>query len=96
MFAVVVRIETRAGAMADFLPAMLENARASARDEPGCLRFDVLTDPSRPDAVMLYELYEDAAAFEAHKATAHYARFDAATRDMIAVKDVTTWAGVEG
>ena len=96
MFAVVVRIETKAGTMASFLPLMMENARASLRDEPGCLRFDVLTDADRPDEVMLYELYEDAAAFDAHRETPHYARFDAGVAEMVAEKHVTTWRGVDG
>ncbi|MEL6748477.1 MAG: antibiotic biosynthesis monooxygenase [Pseudomonadota bacterium] len=43
---------------------------------------------------MLYELYDDRAAFEAHLASAHYAAFDAATKDLIAAKTVTTYEDV--
>ncbi|KIT16164.1 putative quinol monooxygenase [Jannaschia aquimarina] len=96
MFAVTVTITVHPGRAPDVLPAMMENARASLRDEPGCHRFDVLTDPARPDDVFLYELYADAAAFDAHRQMPHYKLFDAAVAPMIASKAVSTWARVEG
>ena len=46
--------------------------------------------------VFLYELYDDAAAFDAHRGMPHYRRFDAGTAAMIASKDVATWALVQG
>ncbi|MEM9797397.1 MAG: putative quinol monooxygenase [Pseudomonadota bacterium] len=95
MFAVCVTIEVAPGRMPDFLPAMMENARASL-GEPACHRFDVLTDPDRPDQVFLYELYDDAAGFEAHRQTPHYRSFDTVTAPLIRVKKVQTWRRVEG
>ena len=43
--------------------------------EPGCIRFDVLQ--SRKDArrFLLYELYKDEAALEAHRRTPHYLEY---------------------
>lgn len=95
MFAVVVTIQVAPGRMADFKPAMMENARASL-SEPACHRFDVATDPARPDEVFLYELYDDEEGFAAHRETAHYKTFDARSADLIATKDVRTYAVVEG
>ena len=62
-----------------FLAATEENAVAS-RDEPGVLRFDVLSDRSDPQHVVLVEIYRDEAAATAHKDTAHYLRW----RDTVA------------
>jgi autoinducer 2-degrading protein len=95
MFAVVVTLEIAPGRMPDFLPAMLENARASL-GEPACRRFDVCTDPARPDEVFLYELYEDAAGFDAHRETSHYRTFDAVAADMVRVKTVRTYSVLHG
>ncbi|PWJ21095.1 putative quinol monooxygenase [Jannaschia seohaensis] len=95
MFAVTVTIEVASGRMPDFLPALMANARASL-GEPACLRFDVLTDPSRSDEVFLYEIYDDAAGFDAHRQTQHYKVFDAAVTPMIVAKHVKTWDRVEG
>jgi quinol monooxygenase YgiN len=62
-----------------FLAVTEENAAAS-RDEPGVLRFDVLSDRSDPQHVVLVEIYRDEAAATAHKDTAHYLRW----RDTVA------------
>lgn len=96
MFAVVVTFRIEAGAVATFLPAVTENAKTSVAQEPGCHRFDVCTDPARPDEVFLYELYTDRAAFDAHLATAHFKAFDTLASGMIAAKDVRTYERVEG
>ncbi len=62
-----------------FLAATQENAVAS-RDEPGIVRFDVLSDRAEPTHVVLVEIYRDEAAAAAHKDTAHYQRW----RDTVA------------
>jgi len=62
-----------------FRAATEENAAAS-REEPGVLRFDVLSDRSDPNHVVLAEIYRDEAAVAAHKETAHYATW----RDTVA------------
>ena len=66
-----------------FLAATDENAVAS-RDEPGVLRFDVLSDRSDPQHVVLVEIYRDEAAAAAHKDTAHYGRWRDAVAPMMA------------
>lgn len=90
-FVVTVTFEIAAGQMAAFLPLMQENASTSVMAEPGCLQFDVCCDPGRPDAVFLYEVYIDAAAFDAHLQAPHFKAFDAATGDMITSKTVQTF-----
>ena len=58
-----------------FLDVCAADSASSLRDEPGCLQFDVLTDPEEPDHVVLHEVYADQAAFDAHRTTPHYAAF---------------------
>jgi quinol monooxygenase YgiN len=74
-----------------FLPLMLENARRSREQEPGCRQFDVCVDESRPNVVFLYELYDDRAAFDAHLATPHFKSFSTATASMIVERKIATW-----
>ena len=95
MYAVCVTFEIKAGRMSDFLPLMQENARTSCLVEEGCHQFDVATDPDRRNAVFLYEIYSDRAAFDEHLASPHFQAFDAATSDMIASKAVATWSEVK-
>lgn len=93
-YAVVVRLKIAPGRMDDFLPLMRDNAQASLSTEPDCLQFDVLTDPAKPDDVLLYELYSDRPAFDAHLESEHFRHFDLASSDMVEDKTVETWAEV--
>jgi autoinducer 2-degrading protein len=94
MFSVVVMFEIKPGAEAVFLDLIRQNASASVRDEPGCQLFDVCTDPAQPSEVFLYELYDDPAAFEAHKTAPHYISFDSASAPLIQSKRVNTYTQV--
>ena len=71
-----------------FMELMAANAAASLRDEPGCRQFDVCVDADDPGRLMLYEVYDDEAAFAAHGASPHYQAFDKASAQLIARKDV--------
>ncbi|WP_099824256.1 putative quinol monooxygenase [Oceaniglobus indicus] len=94
MFAVLVDFHIKPDRIADFIPLVRENAAASLRNEQGCHRFDVLTDPDHPGDVFLYELYTDLAAFHAHLETAHFKTFDEAGFTMIDTKQVRTFRQV--
>lgn len=91
MYAVTVTFDIEPGQIGAFLPLMLDNARASRRDEPGCQQFDVCQEGNR---VFLYEIYDDRAAFEAHMRTRHFKAFDAAVADMVAAKEVAVFGVV--
>jgi quinol monooxygenase YgiN len=88
MYVVIVDFRIKPERLAAFMPLMLENARLSRETEPGCQIFDVCVDPKEKTSVFLYEVYDDRAAFDAHLATAHFKRFDAAVADMVAAKSV--------
>src|SRR5262249_4266950 len=87
-FALLVEFGIKPGAMEQFRPLMLENARLSLRDEPGCRLFDVLTMQDDANQIVLWEIYDDAKAFDAHVASPHFKKFAAATGDMIATRSV--------
>jgi autoinducer 2-degrading protein len=74
---------------ADFRTAVLQNARASVANEPGCLRFDVLDALPAAPRILLYEIYADEAAFKAHLATPHFKVFDRESAPWIARKAIT-------
>ena len=75
MFSLMVQMEVRPGLREQFLAGMAANAEASVRDEPGCLRFDVCSVADDENRFVLYELYTDAKAFAAHKASPHFAEW---------------------
>lgn len=91
MFVVCATLYVKPDQLDDFTPLMLTNAAASLADEPGCHRFDVCQGPQNPTEIFLYELYTDAAAFQAHLKTPHFLTFDAAVADMLTDKSVKTY-----
>ena len=91
MFSLMVQMEVRPGRREHFLAGMAANAEASVRDEPGCLRFDVCSVAGEEDRFVLYELYTDADAFAAHKASPHFARWrEIAERVLVPGSQVNT------
>ena len=89
MFSLVVQMEIRPDRREEFLAGMTANAEASVRDEPGCLRFDVSAVANDPNRFFLYEIYTDTAAFEAHKASPHFAQWRSIA-ERVVVSQVNT------
>ena len=73
-----------------FMKQVLENAQ-HARKEPGCKQFDVLVDPHDRTQVMLYEIYTDEQAFEAHQQTAHFKKYLAEAVPLLASRARHVW-----
>ena len=48
MIALVVTIKIKADHKEAFMASMMDDARGSNNDEPGCLRFDILQDNEDP------------------------------------------------
>ena len=90
MYVVIVDFRIKPERLQAFMPLMLENARASRETEKGCRVFVVCADPKDRACVFLYEVYDDRAAFDAHLASGHFKRFDAAVAPMLASKAVRT------
>ncbi len=82
-FVVLVRFELESGQRGAFQALVERNAAASVRDEPGCRRFDVLTPRDGSDTIVLYEIYDDRDAFEAHKRMPHYLAFKEETESLV-------------
>jgi autoinducer 2-degrading protein len=78
MLAIWVKVRVKAQERERFLKAIEVDAVGSERDEPGCLRFNVLQDAQDQNVYYFFEVYRDEAALEAHRAAPHYAVWRAA------------------
>jgi len=87
-YVIMVDFQIKPGAKIEFRRLVDANARNSCSHEPGCRRFDVLEVPGEADRILLYEIYDDRAAFEAHVKTAHYVAFNSASASLVAHKQV--------
>ena len=72
MLAMWVKVRVKPEGRERFLKAIEVDAIGSERDEPGCLRFNVLHDREDPNVYYFYEVYRDEAALEAHRQTPHF------------------------
>ena len=98
-YVILVEFAIAEGSGPAFEKLIVENASRSLSDEPGCRVFDVCARPGDAYGIVLYEVYDDRAAFEAHLASSHFQTFDAASRDMVTgkrVTELTLLAGASG
>lgn len=91
-FVVLVELLVKPSFVRRFRDLIAANAQASLEREAGCKRFDVLSDPSEPRRFVLYEIYEDEAAFDEHLASSHYLSFADAIEDGIEQRSVSRLA----
>jgi autoinducer 2-degrading protein len=83
MLTMLVKIRIKPEQRKRFLEAIEVDALGSERDEPGCLRFNVLQDGQDQNVYYFYEVYKDEAALEAHRAAPHYAVWRAAAAEAL-------------
>lgn len=87
-FAIAVVFEIKNEHVDQFRERIIQQAKDSLEREPDCCQFDVLTDEKSPSTFFLYETYVDAAAFEAHKQTPHFADYDRTVADWVESKQI--------
>ena len=73
--ALFVKVKIKPEKREQFLAAIEDDAICSERDEPGCLRFNVLQDEADENVYYFFEVYRDKDALPAHQATPHYERW---------------------
>jgi quinol monooxygenase YgiN len=71
-FVVIAEFEVQAAQRREFLELCQFDSDRSVSDEPGCQQFDVSTSEELLETVVLYEVYDDRAAFDLHLTTPHY------------------------
>jgi (4S)-4-hydroxy-5-phosphonooxypentane-2,3-dione isomerase len=82
-----VDIDVVPGQIDAYLAALKENG-AAAVHEPGCREFNITVSQKDPNHVFIFEVYDNAAALDAHRATDHFKKYVATTKEMIAKREV--------
>jgi len=70
-----VSLKIKPDCVEKFMAECLKNGKAARETEPGCRQFDIVVDATDPTKAMLYEVYADEAAFEAHQQTPHFKHY---------------------
>jgi quinol monooxygenase YgiN len=76
-----------------YLNAVKELGAASVK-EPGFRQLFITTAQKDPNHVLLFELWDNAAAHAAHIKTDHFKKYQETTGNMIAKRDVRTFSPV--
>jgi (4S)-4-hydroxy-5-phosphonooxypentane-2,3-dione isomerase len=75
-FGIMVQAEIEPDRMGEFMELIEQNAIKS-RQEPGCVRFDVLRSDDSETTFFFYEVYQNPDAVEEHKKQGHYKKWAA-------------------
>ena len=89
MLVVLVQVTVKPEMLAEFERAILANADGARTREPGCLRFDISQREEDPGQWLFYEVYKDSAAFEAHRASPHFAAYQEVADRALLSKTLT-------
>ena len=89
MFAITAEFRLKPDMLNAFMPVMLLQAEKSLSNEPQCLVFDVCVEQAdSDDVVLLYEVYEDEAAFDLHLETPHFLAFSETISELVAARTI--------
>jgi (4S)-4-hydroxy-5-phosphonooxypentane-2,3-dione isomerase len=83
-----VDIDVVPGKIENYLAAIKEVGAASIKSEPGCSEFDITVSQKDPNHLFIFEVYENAAAFDAHLKSDHYKKYAATAKDVVAKREV--------
>jgi autoinducer 2-degrading protein len=88
-----VDLDIQPGQIDQFLSLLKVNGAAAVK-EPGCREFNITVSQKDPNHVFIFEVYDNAAALETHRATDHFKSYAAATKDLVAKRDVRAMSSV--
>jgi quinol monooxygenase YgiN len=91
--AIMGTIDLPPGKRAQILPLLTAHKARSLRDEPGTLQFEIVIPRDDESKIILFEVYQDDAAFEAHRNAPSIVQWRQETAGM-GVKVIATWCTV--
>ena len=76
-----------------FIALIKANGAASVK-EPGCREFNIVVSQKEPHHVFLFEVYDNAAALDAHRTTEHFKTYQAGSAGIVAKREVRGFSSV--
>ena len=83
-----VDIDVMPGQIETYLAAIKEVGAATIKTEPGCSEFDITVSQKDPNHLFIFEVYDNAAAFDTHLKTDHYKKYAMTAKDTVAKREV--------
>jgi quinol monooxygenase YgiN len=82
-FVIIAEFEVKPGALDRVVALARDDAAQSVAKESGCRQFDVTVDREGGERVVLYEVYDDQAAFDAHLQMPHLDAFRSGIEPLV-------------
>ena len=89
-----VNIDVVPGQIENYLAAIKEVGAAAIKTEPGCSEFNITVSQKDPNHLFIFEVYENAAAFDAHLKSDHYKKYAATAKDVVTKREVHSLSSV--
>jgi (4S)-4-hydroxy-5-phosphonooxypentane-2,3-dione isomerase len=83
-----VEIDVVPGQIENYLAAIREVGAATLKTEPGCSEFDITVSQKDPNRLFIFEVYDNADAFDTHLKSDNYKKYAAAAKDIVAKREV--------
>jgi autoinducer 2-degrading protein len=83
-----VEIDVVPGQIENYLAAIREVGAATLKTEPRCSEFDITVSQRDPNRLFIFEVYDNADAFDTHLKSDHYKKYAAAAKDIVAKREV--------
>ena len=93
--AMIATIDVVEGERGRLLPLLLAHRSRSLSSEPGTLHFEIMAPREDDTKLLVFEVYRDDAAFDAHRSAPSIARFRHETSGLIDKISTTRCALVE-
>ncbi len=72
MIVLLAQYQAKKGKGFEIVELLREMAPLVKAHEPGCWLYQISIEQENPDSILIYEHYEDQAAIDAHRETAHF------------------------
>ncbi len=83
MIALLIKFAVKPGKKDELLEFLEWDGEVARNSEPGTRRFEFYADTEGSDIVWLYEAYENAESFEAHKSHEPFKKFTSTWRETV-------------
>ena len=79
----VARLIVDSAQLDNYKSALAEGINAAISKEPGVLMLYAVFEKDHPTHVMVFEIYANAAAYQAHRETDHFKKYKTTTQNMV-------------
>jgi quinol monooxygenase YgiN len=79
----IAKLQIDSAQLDSYMAALKEHAETAVRVEPGVLTLYAVAEKNDPARITVFEIYADAAAYQAHLQTPHFKRYKSTTKDMV-------------